>query len=172
MRILMPVLVVMLPSFVAAQDTAEVDVIKQTFAALQKLSIAENVEYCGYVGFDAAGVLVVSQPTRGDEGTCLAGDPVGIEIITASYHTHGGHSLDYFNEVPSGEDMEGDADEGIDGYVATPGGRLWYIDSVDMIASQLCGVGCLPMDPAFDDADNGLVALSYSYDDLIIKLSQ
>jgi hypothetical protein len=116
--------------------------------------------------------LIASKPTRGDEGSCLSDDPHFIEVITASYHTHGGHSLDYFNEVPSGEDMEGDADEGIDGYVATPGARLWYIDSVDMIASQLCGIGCLPADHTFVVGDNGPVAASYSYDDLIIRLEE
>jgi hypothetical protein len=56
--------------------------------------------------------------------------------------------------------MEGDADEGIDGYVATPGGRLWYIDTVDMVASQLCGIGCLPRDPKFVAGQNGEIALS------------
>ena len=159
-----------LPTFAMAQDTEEVALIKATFDAVQAASIAQNVEFCGYVGFDAAGKLVATPATRGDEGSCLSDDPVGLEVITASYHSHGAHSADYFNEVPSGADMEGDADEGIDGYVATPAGRLSYIDSVDMVASQLCGVGCLRADPAFDPADDPDVALSYSYDELVVKL--
>ena len=68
--------------------------------------------------------------------------------------------------------MEGDADEGIDGYVATPGGRLWYLDTVDMVASQLCGIGCLPRDPKFVAGQNGEIVLSYTYDDLVIKLEE
>lgn len=172
MRVLVALVVVVAPGFCMAQNTAEVALIKQTFAGLQLVSFAANVEYCGYVGFDAEGNLIASPPTRGEEGSCLSDDPAGMEIITASYHTHGGHSVDYFNEVPSGEDMEGDADEGIDGYVATPGGRLWYIDSVDMIASQLCGIGCVPMDAGFVEADSGVVEESYTYDELVIKLAE
>ena len=160
------------PVSLAAQDTAEVTLVKGIFATLQPVSISENVEYCGYVGFDASGALAFSQPTRGDEGSCGPEDPVNLDVITASYHTHGGHSHDYYNEVPSGEDMEGDEEEGIDGYVATPGGRLWYIDSSDMIASQLCGIGCVPADPLFRTGENGLIKQSYTYDDLIIKLEE
>ena len=160
------------PSFAVAQDSAEVALVKATLNELQVVSIAQNVEYCGYIGFDAHDNLIVTPPTRGDEGSCLADDPDALEIITASYHTHGAHSPDYYNEVPSGEDMEGDADEGIDGYVATPGGRLWYIDSVDMVASQLCGLECLHADPAFDPTDDPEVAESYLYDDLVVKLSE
>lgn len=158
------------PASAVAQSTAKVALVKSIFADLQPVSFAQNVEYCGYVGFDANGDLLASPPTRGDEGSCLADDPVGVALITASYHTYGGHSPDYINEIPSGEDMEGDADEGIDGYVATPGGRLWYIDSVDMIASQLCGIGCLPKDTAFIAGEGGPIADSYSYDDLVIRL--
>lgn len=161
-----------LPTTLAAQGSPEVDMVKGIFTSLQPVSIAENIEFCGYVGFDDAGALAFSEPTRGNEGSCVADEPDNLNVITASYHTHGGHSLDYFNEVPSGDDMEGDADEGIDGYVATPGGRLWYIDSSDMIASQLCGIGCLPADPLFRTGENGLIKQSYTYDDLIIKLEE
>lgn len=163
---------ILAPAIADAQQTAEVTLISSIFEDLQPISFAQNVEYCGYVGFNTDGQLIASKPTRGDEGSCLADDPHYIEVITASYHTHGGHSLDYFNEVPSGEDMEGHADEGIDGYVATPGGRLWYIDSVDMIASQLCGIGCLPGDPAFIEGADGIIAESYSYDDLVTLLEE
>jgi len=170
MRIVL--VLVALPSFAMAQDSVEVTLMKATFDKIQPMSIAQNVEYCGYVGFDLNDILIATTPTRGDGGSCLADDPDALEIITASYHTHGAYSPDYYNEVPSGEDMEGDADEGIDGYVATPGGRLWYIDSVDMVASQLCGVRCLLSDPAFDLADDPEVAQSYAYDDLIVKLAE
>lgn len=163
---------VVLPGVALAQDNAEVALVKDALNALQPISIAQNVEYCGYVGYNAAGKLMVTAPTRGDEGSCSSDDPDALEIITASYHTHGAHSPDYYNEVPSGDDMEGDADEGIDGYVVTPAGRLWYIDSIDMVASQLCGVGCLMADPAFDPADDPDVAQSYRYDDLVVKLAE
>ena len=163
---------ILAPAIVNAQQTAEITLISSIFEELQPVSFTQNVKYCGYVGFNTDGQLIASKPTRGDEGSCLADDPRYIEVITASYHTNGGHSLDYFNEVPSSEDMEGDADEGIDGYVATPRGRLWYIDSVDMIASQLCGIECLPSDPAFIEGADGIIAQSYSYDDLVTLLEE
>ena len=150
----------LIPTAMIAQQADEVALVKGIYETLNSTSIAQNVEYCGYVGFNADGQLIASKPTFGNVDSCLADDPKCIEIITASYHTHGGHSPDYFNEVPSSADMEGDADEGIDGYVATPSGRLWYIDTVDMVASQLCGIGCLPCDPKFVAGQNGEIALS------------
>ena len=164
--------VMVLAGPLAAQDTAEVALVKSVFAAVNPVSIRQNREFCGYIGLDAAGRLVASEATPGDEASCLADDPEGIEVILASWHTHGGHSPDYFNEVPSAEDYEGDEDEGIDGYVATPGGRLWYIDTTDGVMSQLCGVGCLPMDAGYDPADTGVIAQSYTYDELVEVLGQ
>ena len=111
---------------VLAQDngTAELDLVRAVLAQLQPISIAENVEYCGYIGFDDEGTLTATKATQGDTGSCLADEPDDLAVIVASYHTHGGYSSDYFNEVPSADDIEGDEAEGIDGYVATPGGRL------------------------------------------------
>ena len=63
--------------------------------------------------------------------------------------------------------MEADEDEGIDGYVATPGGRLWYIDTEDMIATQICGLNCLPRDGRFVKGADGRVERSYTYEELI-----
>ena len=102
----------------------------------------------------------------------MSDDPTNLELITASYHTHGGFSPDYSSELPSGTDMEGDEDEGIDGWVATPGGRLWYIDTTDMVTFQIFGIGCLPSDPEFIAGDSGIIEQSYSYDDLVIKLDE
>ena len=156
----------------AAQDGAEVALVKQLFARINPVSIRENREYCGYLGLDAAGRLVASEPTPGDEASCLADDPEEIEVILASWHTHGAHSPDYFNEVPSALDYEGDEEEGIDGYIATPGGRLWYVDTTDGVMSQLCGVGCLPMDAGYDPDDTGIIAQSYTYDELVELLEE
>ncbi len=155
-----------------AQDGAELALAKQVLADLNPVSIRENREYCGYIGFDAAGRLVHSQPARGDLESCEPDDPLELEVIVASYHTHAAYSPDYYNELPSAEDMEGDEAEGIDGYVATPGGRLWYIDTEDMVISQICGIGCLPKDPDFVAGDLGIIAQSYEYDELVIKLEE
>lgn len=155
-----------------AQSIDEEALARAIFAELNPISIAENIEYCGYMGFTSDGELSYSPPTPGDTDSCLADDPVNLEIITISYHTHAAFSPDYSSELPSGTDMEGDEEEGIDGWVATPGGRLWYIDTEDMVTRQVCGIGCLPSDPNFVAGGSGVIAQSYSYDDLVIKLDE
>ncbi len=109
--------------------------------------------------------------TEQQEGIlCFA--PHSLAVLTQSYHTHAAFSTDYNSEMPSGVDMEGDEDEGIDGWVATPGGRFWYIDTTDMITRQICGIGCLPADPNFIAGESGIIEISYSYNDLVIKLDE
>lgn len=147
--------------------TDEVALVKEMFAKIQPLSIEGNVEYCGEIGFDADGVLKISEPAKGEEASCLPPVDQSIVVVTASYHTHGAYSPDYFNEVPSVTDIEADEEEGIDGYVATPGGRLWYVDTTDMEVSQLCGLGCLFSDPDFIKGSDGIIEQSYVYDDLV-----
>ncbi len=163
---IVPVLLAV-PGTALAQDSAEVDLARSVLSALQQPSFDQNREFCGYIGLDFDGNLIASKATPGTVDSCLADDPVEIEVIFASYHTHGAFSEDYFNEVPSGEDMESDEEEGIDGYVATPGGRLWYIDTEVMVASQICGIGCLPADPDFIAGIDGVIEKSYAYDDLV-----
>lgn len=160
------------PTIIAAQSSDEEALMRATFTDLNPISIDQNVEFCGYLGFTADGELTVSPPTRGDEGSCLADEPENLELVIASYHTHGGFSPDYSNELPSGTDMEGDEDEGIDGWVATPGGRLWYIDTTDMVTRQICGIGCLPSAPEFVAGETGIIEQSYAYDDLVVKLDE
>jgi len=157
---------------VAAQGGAELALAKRVLAELNPISIRENREYCGYLGFDEDGKLAFSQPARGDGESCEPDDPDGLAVVVASYHTHAAYSPDYYNELPSGDDVEGDEAEGIDGYVATPGGRLWYVDTEDMVISQICGIGCLPKDPDFVAGDSGIIAQSYDYDELVIKLEE
>jgi len=160
------------PALAFAEDVAQVKLVKSILAQINPISIRENVEYCGYIGIDYDGELMATGPTLGEEASCYADEPYELAVITASWHTHGGHSVDYYNEVPSIDDYEADEDEGIDGYVATPGGRLWYIDTTDGVMSQLCGIGCLPMDPGFRRGDNGKIAESYTYDELVVKLDE
>jgi len=156
------------PTF--AQPMDEETLIRATLSELNLRSFAEGIEYCGYVGFTADGTLAVSDPTPGDESSCLSDDPVNLEVITASFHTHGDFSTEYSSETPSGTDMEGDEEEGIDGWVSTPGGRLWYIDTTDMVTFQICGIGCMPQDPNFIEGDDGFIADQYTYDELVERL--
>lgn len=153
------------PAF--SQSAQELALIKQVFAQIQPLSFKNNREYCGYVGFDADGKLTASKAKKGRKGSCQANDPDNIEVITASYHTHGGFAPGYASETPSVSDIEGDEAEGIDGWVGTPGGRLWYVDTDDMAIREVCSVGCLAKDPKFDPDDMPGVESHYTYDDLV-----
>lgn len=154
-----------------ADSKAEIALMKEVFAEIQPLSFERNREYCGYIGYDEDGNLVASEARRGRKSSCRAKDPVNIEVIVASYHTHGAFNDDPGSEVPSPDDMEGDQAEGIDGYVATPGGRFWYVDSEDMVISQICGLGCLDQDPEYLPYDEK-IATSYTYDELVTWLNE
>ncbi len=137
-----------------AQDRGELDDGLDKFAAahldeIQARSIAENVEYCGYLGYDAAGRIAATQAKRGLEDSCEPDDPPdGFEII-ASYHTHGAYTTDADTEAPSLDDLQGDFEEGIDGYIATPAGRLWLTLVEERLSFQLCGPGCVTADENF-----------------------
>lgn len=152
---------------VTAQDQGEIQLVKSVLSQLNTLSFKNNREYCGYIGFDAAGKLVATPAKKGRPDSCLANDPPEDMVLVASYHTHGAFTPDAFSEFPSSTDIEGDEEEGIDGYVATPGGRLWYIDGQDMEASQICGLGCLPQDPAFEAGLDGEIYQSYTYEEIL-----
>lgn len=171
MRWMLSLLFIM-PTLTHAQGAEELTLVKQLFAELQPKSIRWNREYCGYIGYDSEGELVATRPAPGKRDACLPYDPTDLALVLSSYHTHGAFLDDFYNEIPSGVDMEGDVEEGIDGWVATPGGRLWYIDTEKMTATQVCGIGCLPMDQTFQSGSMGHVAPSYSYDDLVRRLEE
>ncbi len=145
-----------------AQSTGEVDLVKSVLNQLQDVSFRKNREYCGYIGYDGKGVLFASNARRGRRDSCLGKAPDNMDVI-ASYH----NDPDARAEVPSVADLEGDEDEGIDGYISTPGGRLWYSDSQDMEVSQICGIGCMKQDPKFKARIDGDIHISYSYEELL-----
>ena len=152
----------------AAQNAAELSAARQTLAQLQPRSFAENVEYCGYVGRLPGGALSVTEVTRGDMWSCLSrGDESRFVEIVASFHTHAGFDPIADSEVPSSGDMYGDIAEQVNGYVSTPGGRLWYIDWRRQVATQVCGLGCMGQDPAFVPGDAGPIAQRYTLQELL-----
>lgn len=150
----------------------EIALIKKLLFKLQGPSFSQNVEYCGYIGLDKNGRLIASPATKGEEASCLAIDQGKISVITASYHTHAAYSPEYYGEIPSSDDVEGDEQMGIDGYVATPGGRLWYVDTTEMVVSQICSPTCLPQDRAYSKAGEGPIAQSYTYKELLRHLGE
>ncbi len=121
----------------------------ELFDTIQPWSIQENVEYCGYIGYDKSGNLVATEPWRGGVDSC------GTDILLpdfeaiASYHTHAAYSDDMDSEVPSVDDLKVDFEEGVNGYVATPGGRVWLILVNERLTVQLCGPGCIYADPNY-----------------------
>lgn len=137
---------------------------------VQPRSFAAHAEFCGYVVRDRAGRLRVTGPVEGDAGTCSAPWPDGGTVL-ASWHTHGGFDPATWNEVPSLLDLEIDHLEGVDGWIATPGGRLWHVDGPGRVAELVCGPACLPVDDEYDAAEAGEVGTRYTWDMLIRKFA-
>ncbi|MEL7166536.1 MAG: DUF4329 domain-containing protein [Pseudomonadota bacterium] len=150
-----------------AQTRSEIAFMSQFFQDIQPRSFAVKRELCGLVGVNAAGDFVVTEPVVGRASSCLPPDPRSTEFtVLASYHTHGAWHPQYLTEVPSFSDIRTDIEDGTDGYLATPGGRFWYIDARNKVARQICGEGCLPRDPGFRRDPAFPVQNSYTLDEL------
>jgi hypothetical protein len=155
-----------LPSAEATGSGAERAFVTEILTDLQYRSFQTNTEYCGYIGLDPAGNLISTEVRMGTEASCrLPQVPDGMTLL-ASFHTHGTYSPYYASEFPTTTDMQSDAAEQIDGYISTPGGRLWYVDTDTMTVRQLCGRGCLPQDPGYNPNDDGPVRDMFTYQDL------
>ncbi len=165
------VALVVLTSPALSQDRSEIAFVKALFNQIQGPSFEGNIEYCGYIGLDANDRWVASRVIRGSRDECTPEWPDDFDPI-ASFHTHAGFDRGAYSEVPSVTDIESDEDEGVDGWLATPGGRLWFIDTTDMVVSQICGIGCLKSDPRFVEGAQGPVAQSYTYRELLRLESQ
>ncbi len=95
---------------------------------VQPISIKEGVEYCGFFGYDANGQLAATPAKRGRQDSCQpTTEPDGFTVL-ASYHTHGSYTMEADTEVPSTDDLLADIAEQSYGYIATPGGRVWFND--------------------------------------------
>lgn len=132
--------------------------------ALQPRSIADGREYCGYIYEVPGGGLSVTPVFVGGEDYCDLPEPD--DSTRASFHTHGGFSDKYDNEVPSVDDIKGDFEAQIDGYISTPGGRVWLVDFEAQIARQLCNELCVTSDPENDPEDAGFVPQTFTLDEL------
>ena len=163
LRYLLPLL--LLAGQGAAQDAAERAVAEAALTALQPLSFSKHREYCGFIGYNDDGALEASRATPGTLAGCSADWPTDLAVV-ASYHTHGAFDRDYFNEVPSVIDVEGDHQFLLNGWVSTPGGRLWYIDGRARTIHLQCGPGCLPIAPGFYKGANGVIRERYTLDEL------
>lgn len=153
----------------AAQTAAETAAARSILTQIQAQSISQNREHCGTMALTDDGRYIASRVRRGRRDGCRPPNARGGEII-ASFHTHGAFDYDADSEVPSPQDVYSDADEGINGYLATPGGRFWFIDGQNLTVSLICGVGCLPQDPAFEQGVWGEIRGFYTIDDLEWRL--
>ena len=152
----------------ATASGAELAFATDVLASLQLRSFAGNREYCGYLGLDAEGRLVATPAVAGGEASCsLPRVPAGISVL-ASFHTHSTYSPYYASEWPTAQDIATDRVSGIDGYISTPGGRLWHVDTDTMTVRLLCGAGCLPQDPRYDSAQDGPLRPVMTYRDLVL----
>jgi hypothetical protein len=152
-----------------AQPPAGADAFARDFLnGLQARSFADRSEYCGYFLRSDAGGIIPTTPSRGRFAECeYAAVPAGAQVF-ASYHTHGAYGADYDNEVPSVTDLLSDFDFGVNGYVSTPGGRVWKVDLASQSTVQICGLGCVLVDPDFVPNDEAGVQRSYT----LAQLSQ
>jgi hypothetical protein len=157
--------------FVVTVSQSEV----QTFArerldAMQARSFAEKVELCAIIFEDSQGKLGTTPLRTGDEATCNLRyfDEPGMAPV-AGIHTHGAFDEAFDSEVPSLIDLEGDIESQLDGYVATPGGRLWRVDWRQERAVLVCSEGCLQQDPAYRPCPGNPIAHSYSLPQLTAR---
>lgn len=147
------------------QTTEEIAFAKSVLDDLQPQSIAQNREFCGFIGLNEDGDYIATTPTRGRKGSCQPEMDDDFEPL-ASFHTHGAHSADYDSELPSTDDLLADMDEGVDGYIGTPGGRVWFNDSSKERSFLLCGPRCISSDPGYDPDDAPPPANEYDLDGL------
>ena len=137
----------------------------------QALSLANNREYCGYIAFNADDKLQYTAPIRGDIESCEPPVvPDSWELI-ASYHTHGAldpAEPDANFELPSSDDLISDSEEGVDGYLATPGGRFWFIDTVDELVILLGDTGYFAPDQRFMEDVDCPPQAEYSFEDIFM----
>lgn len=138
----------------------------KTLNDLQKNSIKGQREYCGYIARNQNKALVATRARAGTQASCAMPPlPRGMVAI-ATYHTHGAFDIGYDNETPSYQDLRSDIDADLDGFIATPGGRLWYSDKTSRSVRLLCGARCLITDPRYSEGRHEPVAEAYTLKDL------
>ncbi len=148
------------------KSSAEIAFVKNLLSDLQAQSIAKNREYCGYIGLNENGGFIASTARKGRKSSCLAKEVDEDFRLLASYHTHGAYSENFESELPSSDDLIADINEGIDGYVATPGGRIWFNDARLGTTALICSAQCITADPDYDAQDIPDIKRRYTLEQL------
>ena len=132
---------------------------------IQQRTFEANREFCGFFGVDRSGKIVATEPSRGELDSCLPPEADASVTVFASYHSHGAFDPEVDSEVPSLADLKADVEENVDGFIGTPGGRVWVNDFEDRIAYLLCEE-CIEADEAFEPELFGPVEESYTIAEL------
>lgn len=133
---------------------------------VQILSFRNDVEYCGLLGYDSSGNFTATPPRPGSRFECTPKDEAPVVEVLASYHTHAGYHQDADSEAPSVRDLKADFDEGIEGYIGTPGGRVWLNLVDERISVLLCGPDCVAQAPGFKECPAFMPAQEYTIEEL------
>lgn len=150
----------------AAQSDREAMFVLALMESMNALSVRFDREVCGYILRQPDGSYATTKASWGGHASCASPPVDEGATLVSSWHTHAAWSPDYDGEVPSLLDVEGDMDQGINGWIGTPGGRLWLVDGQTGTSRQFCGLGCLPVDPAFGGDDFGPVQQVYTLEAL------
>lgn len=145
--------------------TKDADLFARVFLdRMQARSFATNTEHCGLLGRDANGRVIATTPLVGEEYSCPPPRVPENFAPFASYHSHGGFDPEADSEVPSSYDVLADREDGLIGYISTPGGRIWR--SENGVATLLCGPGCITTDEDFESGHYDPVARRYTIEEL------
>lgn len=167
MRVLILFILLNIASTTAwAQSEDEIAFAKDFLDQLQIRSIINDREYCGYFYRAADGRMLATRPIRGKYNSCSPGSPPPFAETFANYHTHAAFTPDSINEIPSLQDLRSDMNMEMNGYVSTPGGRLWFSDYKAKEVRQICGIGCVAQDPDFRPGRFYKVRRRYTLNDL------
>jgi len=159
-----------LPSL--AQSAKETEFVTALMHSMNALSVRFNREVCGFVLRHADGTYSSTKVSWGGEASCASLPLEPGVVAVSSWHTHAAWGRGYDGEVPSIQDVEGDMRFGVNGWVGTPGGRLWFVNGETGHMRQICGRGCLPEDPNFFPEEHGPVAESYTLQGLYARFSR
>jgi hypothetical protein len=154
------------PVPVAAQSEGETAFVMALMRGMNQLSVRFDREVCGFVLRAEDGRYASTKVSWGGAASCASLPLQPGMVPVSSWHTHAAWARGYDGEVPSIQDVEGDMSMGVNGWVATPGGRLWFVDGRTGALRQVCGRGCLPVDPGFVPEEHGPVPDALSLDGL------
>ncbi|AHM02944.1 hypothetical protein roselon_00503 [Roseibacterium elongatum DSM 19469] len=160
------------PMAATAQSEAETEFMMGLMEAMNQLSVRFNREVCGFVLVDDAGNFSSTKVSWGGHASCASLPLQQGATVVSSWHTHAAWARQYDNEVPSIQDVEGDMRMGVNGWVGTPGGRLWFVHGRSGTIRQVCGPDCLPSDPASVNEVHSAPNQTYTLDGLYARFGR